>query len=368
MKIQSINKQGRAHELDHKPCEDAIYVSDTPLVALIADGVSNASYGGMGAKSLVKNIGHFLSSEGTIKRFDAMTSDEVRQNFYEMFVEIINHEVKKKEGTSPADFASTFIAVFGTGDLLTIVHAGDGAVFGETHTKVMTPPIVLSYPDDNEYDQVYQAAHKDTAERMRVLRIHRSDFHSIMLGSDGFVGAYLDPSYQGFDNRSLEEVFKVTSQKEMDRLVNEVHLLDRGVTDDISCILINFDEMPVEAAVHPVDNRKTRKVSSEAIQHVEPKKKSKFKVGHIAIIVLSLLLACSLAFNVLSVSKVASLNKKISYQNTRIEEVEGELSEMSSTLEELKKLINGSDTKTDEKTEEKTEDTKKTGTNKKKTT
>ena len=249
VKIIQINQTGKAHRIDGRSCEDALFVSEAPFVCCLADGVSNSTYGGLGAKHLVDSIGHYLTRENVLSRFSEMDAQSVRQDFVSMISQVTNYLCQHHPNSKPNDFAATFMACFIYQDTLTIVHAGDGAIFALHNTKKEVDPVILSYPDDNQFDQVYHAAHKDTISRLRVLRLRLSDLKGLILGTDGFTNAYLNPSYQGFDSESLLEAFDVRSNQELTDLVKNVHIREHQITDDISAIVVRFQGQVTQSNV-----------------------------------------------------------------------------------------------------------------------
>ncbi|MBO6046472.1 MAG: protein phosphatase 2C domain-containing protein [Erysipelotrichaceae bacterium] len=242
-RINSINLTGTAHAIDHKDCEDALFIHDQPVVCCVADGVSHSMYGGVGAQALVQGMGKYLIRNGVITHYNSMTCEEIRDDFAEKFRQLIARLIKQEPSATENDFSSTFLACFYEGNVLTIIHAGDGAVIGLPHTDAMVAPVILSYPDNNAQDQVYQAAHRETSKRMRVIRVNKDDFSAICLGTDGFTNAYLEPSYQGYDPNSMKEVFTADDQ-ELKSIVDNNHLREHMITDDITAVIIHLHTVP----------------------------------------------------------------------------------------------------------------------------
>lgn len=236
MKYISINQTGLAHR--NGECEDAIYINPDKTVFCLADGVSNSKYGAIGAKQLVNSLGkHFGTSECKNLLFNG-TVDEVRTEI----CSIINHSLKElceKSGESNIEvFASTFLALVKTdANDIALIHAGDGAIFGQPRTTQKSFATILSYPDNTPDGKVYSAGNPEQISRMRVLRIRSTDYDSIMLCTDGFSEAYLVPSFQAYDIDSISDAFRVKNNEELSALVNREHIYKRNISDDISCII-----------------------------------------------------------------------------------------------------------------------------------
>ncbi len=345
VKIIQINQTGKAHRIDGRSCEDALFVSEAPFVCCLADGVSNSTYGGLGAKHLVDSIGHYLTRENVLSRFSEMDAQSVRQDFVSMIGQVTNYLCQHHPNSKPNDFAATFMACFIYQDTLTIVHAGDGAIFALHNTKKEVGPVILSYPDDNQFDQVYHAAHKDTISRLRVLRLRLSDLKGLILGTDGFTNAYLNPSYQGFDSESLLEAFDVRSNQELTDLVKNVHIREHQITDDISAIVIRFDGNASPSPTYKQQEMGFTVTEPEVPQsergHTSspPKKKSRFKINLLSFILalfaLSLLVGINLYTFFSLNAKISQLNEQVNTYETQIEHVESLLKQMQLDVDSL---------------------------------
>ena len=240
MNITYINRTGKTHEIDGTQCEDSVYISEEPLVCCVADGVSNSRYGGAGASALTAEIGKCLGDAVFRKFVTEGRPADVSAALYEVISGCISR-LCRRYSAQPDEFASTLLVLTSDGTTVTVMHAGDGAVFAKPRTAGGSV-MVLSYPDNNEYGSVYHAGHPDTPERMRVVHLKQDELASVLLGTDGFTDAYLDSSYQAFDAVGLSSAFNCRNNRELEELVRTKHLGERRITDDISCVIVNFED------------------------------------------------------------------------------------------------------------------------------
>lgn len=359
LNINVINQIGKAHIIDGKKCEDAYFISKKPLVCCLADGVSNSKYGGIGAKVLVDYLGKYLTKEKNIDYLNHLSTDEIRLELFNIILQITNHLCEKYKSINGNDFASTLMICFGNQNTITIVHAGDGAIFAESNTKVITSPLILSYPDDNERGQVYHASHKETKRRMRVLRINRNDLNSIILGTDGFTNIYLNSEYQGYDSDSLMEVFKCNTDKELYNLINNVHLSEKNVTDDISAILIRFNDINYDVQYFDTNDKLGEtNVRSQKVTGVKPvklnkryepqKSKQKKNLKHIYVLILTIFLLASFSFNIYQMVKNQEILNQIQKQEELQEKINQKIDDINQDIRDINKKIEYNDKKSDE--------------------
>lgn len=351
VKIIQINQTGKAHRIDGMACEDALFVNTSPFVCCLADGVSNSTYGGLGAKQLVDSIGSYLIRDQVVAHYAQMDAQSIRQDFVDMISQVTAHLCQQYPHAKPNDFASTFMACFSYQNVLTIIHAGDGAIFALHNTKKDVDPVILSYPDDNQFDQVYHAAHKDTIWRLRVLRVRLSDLKGLILGTDGFTNAYLNPSYQGFDSESLLDAFDVNSQQELSELVKNVHLREHQITDDISAIVVKLNE----EAEKPTTKKRNisldmpeaankSSVPREASTKTSGKKKKRIKATFFAYLLAIFVFVSMLGihfyiFTSLN-SKLDQLSRQVQSQQEQIEEMENITRQNQTKIDELLEINN----------------------------
>ena len=234
MEHKVINIQGRRHIHDHTPCEDAFSVSDDATVFCLADGVSNSSMGGEGAKCRAAEMQKWLAHAHVKSAFEALSSDSIRAHVYNQLQAIDEMLCATVPGSRPEDFASTLLcAVELNATTMCLIHCGDGVIFGFPNTAQKTP-VILSGPDNAAGGAVYYAGHPEQRTRMRVFRICKTDYSTILLGTDGFTDPYFRyPFNADFD--LLENLISTNSAESFDALFEEHH---KDITDDISCILI----------------------------------------------------------------------------------------------------------------------------------
>lgn len=234
MEHKVINIQGRRHIHDHTPCEDAFSVSDDATVFCLADGVSNSSMGGEGAKCRAAEMQKWLAHAHVKSAFEALSSDSIRAHVYNQLQAINEMLCATVPGSRPEDFASTLLcAVELNATTMCLIHCGDGVIFGFPNTAQKTP-VILSGPDNAAGGAVYYAGHPEQRTRMRVFRICKTDYSTILLGTDGFTDPYFRyPFNADFD--LLENLISTNSAESFDALFEEHH---KDITDDISCILI----------------------------------------------------------------------------------------------------------------------------------
>ena len=239
MRILSVKQKGRSHLIDQQECQDALFIQDR--VAVLADGVSHSPYAALGAKTLVQQIGQRLSEPSVIKDLDRHDDHWIKVRFLEWIETITQELISGGPSNHPDDYASTLLAAWLDQGHITLIHCGDGAIFGLPNTGEMTCPVILSYPDQNAYGEVYPASSKKTIERMRVLRVHCQEWKALLLGMDGFTDRYLNGQEALYDAHGLKEVFGLNTNAEFQTFVDDHHYM---IADDISAILIQLSQPP----------------------------------------------------------------------------------------------------------------------------
>lgn len=234
--VIAINKKGISHE----QCEDSVYIDNHNAIYIVCDGVSNSLYGGLGAKELSENIGKSLAIPKAKKYLAQKNPDDIRKMLCEL-IRRVTESTMEKLSCSADDIASTLIVVSIYDDTITVIHAGDGAVFAAPEVYQNEVPMIVSYPDNDAEQRVFPAASPRQIERMRVIRLKARDIKCLAFGTDGFTGRYIRPETMGFDGYSLNEVFKVNNEEELNSLIENNHLSRPAITDDISAVIIKFD-------------------------------------------------------------------------------------------------------------------------------
>lgn len=339
-----INRQG----LSHSQCEDSAFIDDDNAVYVVCDGVSNSAYGGEGAKELSENIGK-LFSEQKVKNFISIGSVEDVRKFMTCVIKDFSESTANKLGCNVNDIASTLIVVSVFKDIITIIHAGDGAVFAAPETVQDEVPMIVSYPDNDSKQRVYPAASPRQLERMRVLRLHQGDIKCLVFGTDGFTDKYLRPATKGFDGYSLNNVFKIQNKEELNSLIENNHLKRPAITDDITAVIIKFNnsiDYTKKAVVEPVESQDTVKINiktpddtpvDEENNRVDTdseteKRDSSRKVSKAILLSISVLvICCVIAVGVLGKS-LQTVNKNA---NEQISNMSEEISHLKSRLEKL---------------------------------
>lgn len=348
--VLAINKKG----LSHERCEDGIYVDNINRVYVVCDGVSNSVYGGEGAKALCAFIGDKLSHENA-KQYLA---HESVQNIRKTMVDLIKQCTElstQRLACGPNDIASTLIVVSVYDDIATIIHAGDGAVFAAPEVYEDETPLLVSYPDNDAKQRVFPAASPLQLERMRVLRLNTNDLKCIAFGTDGFTDKYLRPHTCGFDGYGLHEVFKINNNEKLEELVKNKHLKRPAITDDISAVIIKFDngiEYTGKPQSEPVPTqtntenkiviKETNKEPDDASKEVElndsidgnnTEINAESKAPKMILTVLSILVICSMialcvfSYNMKSANQgydkqLSSLSEQVSSLQERVSELE----------------------------------------------
>lgn len=343
--INTIKLTGISHQKENRDCDDACFTREQPLVCCLADGVSNSSYGGTGAKALVNELGEKYSNLENLKNLANLSAESIREVLYRDIIDITNKLCIKYNIKNKNEFASTFLMCFEYENEITIVHCGDGAILARNNTNRFTGPLILSYPDNDNAGHVYHAAHDQTKERMRVLRLLKEDLNAVLLGTDGFTGAYLEPSNAGFDGLQTEDIFRCYSDQDLSDLVNGKNFRQYHITDDISAILIHFDDNKIEEG-KTVENqdfkegvKETNLDAMKETKHIEVKEKqeghkmkqkvNKNNIRHLLIIVL--LLICIIT-SVYSVYKDFEIIHKLDEQEERYEQSKQDFEDFSEKL------------------------------------
>lgn len=355
-----INQIGKAHINDSKSCDDAVYISDTGDVICVADGVSNSEYGGIGAKFLVESIGKHISSPSNKNYFESETSDEIRKNICSMIDKIITHSCKKYRTNNREAFASTFLASIKTSDNnITIIHAGDGCIFGQPNTKQECGVTVISCPDNSPSGAVYSAGHKEQKSRMRVFHINPNDYKAVVLCTDGFSDPYFDPSSQAFDMSELAKVFRISNSEALMRLVSEHHINSFNITDDISCVIYKTTDKEssndydfavfdynddVTKIYEEIKNETSKQQDATTKKHIhinknKANKKSIIQISKstiVAMIAIFSLVACLTTFTLLN-ARINALSETNRKQDEKISSLILNIEELSNELKKSEK-------------------------------
>lgn len=368
MKYIKINQKGISHK--NGECEDAMYISQDKTIFCLADGVSNSKYGGHGAKRIVNICGKKFSDPNAKDLFKYGSVEEIRNAVCDTIDAILSNLCKKVDEKDKEVFASTFLALIKTDENnITLLHAGDGAIFAKPKTEQTYFATVLSYPDNTPDGKVYSVGHPEQRYRMRVLRFRADDYESIMLCTDGFSEAYLVPSFQAYNIDTITKAFEVKSDKELEALVRNEHIGERNITDDISCILCFTDNNIPTGLVQDYDYipesdcEKNKKqlinCKHEATEDIEPqavnqidynqlhkkaqknKKTSRLKTpGGI----LSIIVIFSLLFTAVICIHIKSCNRINKEQATKISLLQEQISSIEEKLSEVEKELNKTDT------------------------
>lgn len=352
--VLSINRKG----LSHERCEDSIYVNNINRVYVVCDGVSNSINGGEGAKALCSFIGEKLSHENAKKYIANKSVQDIRETLVGLIKQCTDLTTERL-ACRPDDIASTLIVVSVYDDIATVIHAGDGGVFAAPDVYQDEVPIIVSYPDNDAKQRVFPAASPFQLERMRVLRLNTRDLKCIAFGTDGFTDKYLRPHTCGFDGYGLHEIFEINNNEELEELIENKHLKRPAITDDISAVIIKFDngiEYTGKSQSDPVPTQTTSEnkiviketnkkldVASKEVVPINNKaenntenKTSKIILMILSILVIFLMIAvCVFGFSMKSTNQdynkqLTSLSKRVSSLQERVSELE----KFESTTEE----------------------------------
>lgn len=344
--VLSINRKG----LSHERCEDSIYVDNINRVYVVCDGVSNSINGAEGAKALCLYIGEKLSHENAKSYLAHKNVQDIRKTIVGLIKQCTDLTTQRL-ACRPNDIASTLIVVSVYNDIATVIHAGDGAVYAAPEVYEDETPLLVSYPDNDAKQRVFPAASPFQLERMRVIRLQTSDVKCIAFGSDGFTDAFLRPHTCGFDGYGLHEVFKINNNDELEELIENKHLKRPAITDDISAVIIKFDngiEYTGKPQANPVptqtnsenkivikDTNKELDVASNEVVPINDKaenntenKTSKIILMIISILVIfSMIAVCVFGYSMKSTNQgydkqLTSLSEQVSSLQERVSELE----------------------------------------------
>lgn len=339
-----INRQG----LSHPQCEDSAFIDYDNAVYVVCDGVSNSAYGGEGAKELSENIGK-LFSDLKVRKFISIGRVEDVRKFMISVIKDSTESTANKLGCNVNDIASTLIVVSLFKEIITIIHAGDGAVFAAPETVQDEVPMIVSYPDNDSKQRVYPAASPRQLERMRVLRLNQGDIKCLAFGTDGFTDKYLRPATKGFDGYSLNNVFKIQNEEELNSLIENNHLKRPAITDDITAVIIKFNngiDYTKKAVVEPVESQDTVKINiktpddtpvDEENNRVDTdseteKREFSRKVNKAILLSISVLVICCVIAVGIFGKNLQTVNKNA---NEQISNMSEEISHLKSRVEKL---------------------------------
>lgn len=382
--VISINKQG----LSHEQCEDRIYEDKINSVFVVCDGVSNSLYGGEGAKALSAYIGKAIANEQTKKHLAVDNVSYVRDTMVKLISKSSELTIKKL-GCELRDISTTMIVVSVWDDIVTVIHAGDGAVFASPEVYQDEVPLIVSYPDNDAEQKVFPAASPRQLERMRVIRLKTSDIKCLVFGTDGFTDAYLRPEKMGFDGYGLHELCKIETNEELENIVKRKHLSKRPIiTDDISAIILKFDNdieydgmgkvKPVEEITEdfnkiPIKNKENKQVDNTSPESASIPESNKVldadRIKKAVLIILSVLVICCMAAvcvfgnNIKAVNEnhgqqISNMSEEISSLHSRVDGLEKTMTEEESTTSNSKNTTSRDDEVTDT-TENTTDDEQK---------
>ena len=350
--VLAINKKG----LSHERCEDSIYVDNINRVYVVCDGVSNSVYGGDGAKALCAFIGEKLSHENAKQYLAHESVQDIRKTLVDL-IKQCTELTTQRLACRPDDIASTLIAVSVYDDIATIIHAGDGAVFAAPEVYQDEVPLIVSYPDNDAKQRVFPAASPFQLERMRVLRLNTKDLKCIAFGTDGFTDAYLRPHTSGFNAYGLYAVFEIDNNDELEDVIKNKHLIRPAITDDISAVIIKFDNgieytgkpqsesVPTQTnAENKIVIKETNKEPDDASKEVVPinrancnnaENNAENKAPKMILTVLSILVICSMIAVCVFGYSMKSANQGYDKQFSSLSEQVSSLQERVSKLEKL---------------------------------
>ena len=365
MNYVSINQRGTAHK--NGECEDALFVSQDKTVFCLADGVSNSRYGAVGAKLVVTELGKRFKTLKYKRLLNTGSVEEVRIEICKVIDEVLVLLCKKYNETDKDAFASTFLALVQTdSNNITILHAGDGAVFGQPKTNQKNFATILSYPDNDSDGSVYSAGNSDQVNRMRVIRLKTDDYNSLMLCTDGFSEAYLVPSFQAYNVDSITKAFEAKSNEELQRLVYREHICERGISDDISCVICRTsDSFPdpkdknnwsIERTIieevkttetYEIPEKTDRKVPINQIEYSQSHKKgetskvSKYqkKTNTVLFVAIVIFFIISIVFGV----RLKEAKKANAHQDTQISSLQERISSFAEKINEIESITQKDD-------------------------
>lgn len=230
----TINWCGLKHTHNNKPCEDAVSISDNGRVFCLADGVSSCPNGRQGAEAYTSSVRDWLAKSEVQNGFAKLAAAEIRTFVADKITGIGERLCEKFHSNDPGDFAATLLcAVELSETTMCLIHCGDGMIFALPNGEGARP-VILSMPDNDPNNAVFEAGHPEQRKRMRILRVCKEDYAQILLGTDGFTDAYFRyPVLSRMD--LLEQLFSTQTEAEFVSMAKAQH---QDIADDISCIRI----------------------------------------------------------------------------------------------------------------------------------
>lgn len=238
MEVLSINRKG----VNHSRLEDAIYKNNEDFVYGVFDGVSSARYGAQAANTLAEDMGRCFHNSDFRKSILTLPVQEVRNKLVEV-IQLSAKKVQEKYKCEIKEASCTLVMCVLDPDTktATILHCGDGAVFAVSDTYPNATASIISHPDNSQSGAVYPAQAANQIARMRVIRVSIETLRGLIICTDGFSSAYFNPMQAIFDSFRLPLVLNCKSSSELEALVDEVHINECSVGDDISAIVLKFD-------------------------------------------------------------------------------------------------------------------------------
>ena len=226
-KIAICALPGVYHEVDNKPCQDAVgkYKNGKYSSVVLCDGAGS-----------VKNSE--IASTLVTERFPKYLCDNFEKLYcydYEMFVATLADYFEVLSKNSNVSLDCTLLAIVTCGDRDLIIHVGDGVIISEIENEYK----VLSYPENGEESNITYFLSSDNLKSH--IRMHKTNANAYLLTSDGISNLLYDSTeikkavsiMFGWLKTADEQITENKMQNEFERIFKQYTL------DDISVALLN---------------------------------------------------------------------------------------------------------------------------------
>lgn len=228
---------GNYHEMMNIPCQDSVCIKrngDT-IVAVLADGAGSVQNSEIISSAVTERISDLFICR--LNELLEMPDEALRKKIAD------EAEYAVRQKNKNMDAHCTLLAFAAQEGNRTIVHCGDGIIFGFGHNGAQ----VISKPENGE--TLSQTFFLSTPNPVRHIRIYRevdSSFTSFLLCSDGLESIL----YNRKDNEPAKAAvnmmnwISVGSEDEAQQMLDTAMsgILKQHTTDDISAILIGEEK------------------------------------------------------------------------------------------------------------------------------
>lgn len=195
-KVAAARVQGRRHEAEGEPCQDAIACYTSPNLAIISlsDGAGSAAYAAQGANVAVKAIERFMKKE--FCQFIVSPGLNEKQRLLDAILRSLQKASKSKEADVKS-FACTIQFAVTDGVKFLVGQIGDGRVGGYNPTLLKWCPLIVASKGEFINETVFVTS-ENAIDYFNLTVGDFSEISAFVLMSDGAEEALYQRSSQSF--------------------------------------------------------------------------------------------------------------------------------------------------------------------------